>query len=172
MRKLVVEGGWVLKRLYDIGWSDEKKDRGCKKEKGTEKHRLYHCPSCREVRNLILDGLGKWNKGKHVEGVLRRILWADAIGGKAICQSKSWESRTRTRTCQSEAYRTMSPPIALGWESQAAGVHVGGQLCKEIMTRRWSQCMGCTERWMLNLRYDTPSRGQPHHGSCEQQRYH
>ena len=25
MRKLVVEGGWVQNRLYDIGWSDEKK---------------------------------------------------------------------------------------------------------------------------------------------------
>ena len=24
MRKLVVEGGWVEKRLYDTGWSDEK----------------------------------------------------------------------------------------------------------------------------------------------------
>ena len=38
MRKLVVEGGLVQKRLYDIGWSDEKKRRGCNKE-GTEKHR-------------------------------------------------------------------------------------------------------------------------------------
>ena len=42
-RKLVVEGGWVQKRLYDIGWSCEKKCRGCNKEEGTEKHRLYHC---------------------------------------------------------------------------------------------------------------------------------
>ena len=25
MRKLVVEGGWVQKRLYDIRWSDQKK---------------------------------------------------------------------------------------------------------------------------------------------------
>ena len=34
MRKLVVEGGWVQKRLYDIGWSDEKKCRGCNKRRG------------------------------------------------------------------------------------------------------------------------------------------
>ena len=39
MRKLVVEGGWVQKRLYHIGWSDEKKCRGCNNEEGTEKHR-------------------------------------------------------------------------------------------------------------------------------------
>ena len=44
MRKLVVEEGWVQRRLYDIGWSDEKKCQGCDKEEGTEKHRLYHCP--------------------------------------------------------------------------------------------------------------------------------
>ena len=42
-RKLVVEGVWVHKRVYDIGWSDEKKCRGCNKEEGTEKHRLCHC---------------------------------------------------------------------------------------------------------------------------------
>ena len=52
-RKLVVEGGWV---------SDEKKKcRGCCKE-GTEKHRLYHCPSWREVRNQIPEDLEKWEQ--------------------------------------------------------------------------------------------------------------
>ena len=45
-RKLVVEGSWVQKRLYDIGWSDEKKCRGCNQEEGTEKHRFDHCPCC------------------------------------------------------------------------------------------------------------------------------
>ena len=35
MRKLLVEGCCVQRRLYDIGWSDEKKCRGCNKEEGT-----------------------------------------------------------------------------------------------------------------------------------------
>ena len=48
-----VEGDWMLKRLYDIGWSDEKTCRGCDREEGTEKHRLYHCPCWKEVRNQI-----------------------------------------------------------------------------------------------------------------------
>ena len=52
-RKLVVEGDWMLKRLCDIGWSDEKTCRGCNREEGTEKHRLYHCPCWKEVRNQI-----------------------------------------------------------------------------------------------------------------------
>ena len=43
-RKLFLEGGWVQQRLFDIGWSDESKCQACHKEKGTEKHRLYHCP--------------------------------------------------------------------------------------------------------------------------------
>ena len=54
-RKLIVEGGWVPKRLWDTGWSDEKRCWGCSKEEGTEKHRMYHCPSWR-------DGLVKWEQ--------------------------------------------------------------------------------------------------------------
>ena len=61
-RKLVVDGGLVQKTLYDIGWADEKKCRGCDKEEGTEKHRSCHCPCCKEVRNQIPDKLGKWEQ--------------------------------------------------------------------------------------------------------------
>ena len=38
-RKLVLEGGWVQKKLFDIGWSDESKCQACRKEEGTEKNR-------------------------------------------------------------------------------------------------------------------------------------
>ena len=41
-RKLVLEGGWVQKKLFDIGWSDESECQACHKAEGTEKHRLYH----------------------------------------------------------------------------------------------------------------------------------
>ena len=58
-RKLVVEGGWVQQRFYDIGCSDEKKCRGRSKEEGTEKHRSHHCPCLKEVRNLILEKTGQ-----------------------------------------------------------------------------------------------------------------
>ena len=36
VEKLVVEEGWVQKRLYDIRWSNEEKCRGCNNEEGTE----------------------------------------------------------------------------------------------------------------------------------------
>ena len=32
MRKQVVEGGWVQKRLHDITWSEKKECHGCGKE--------------------------------------------------------------------------------------------------------------------------------------------
>ena len=60
MRKLVVEGGWVPKTMYDKCWSDVKVCGGCNKEEGTEIRRLYHSPSWREVRNWIPEGLEKW----------------------------------------------------------------------------------------------------------------
>ena len=33
---------------------------GRNKEEGTEKHRLYHCPSWRTVGNQVPEGLEKW----------------------------------------------------------------------------------------------------------------
>ena len=48
-RKLVIEEGWVQKRLHDIGWSNKMMCRGWGKEEGMEKHRLYHCLGWREV---------------------------------------------------------------------------------------------------------------------------
>ena len=61
-RKIVVEGTWVQKRLYDIGWSDEKKCPGCNIEEGTEKHRLCHCPCWNEIRNQIPEESWKWEQ--------------------------------------------------------------------------------------------------------------
>ena len=64
MRKLVVEEGWVQKGFDDIGWSDDKKCKGCSKEEGTKKHRLY-CTIVRhgaEVRNQIPEVLWKWEQ--------------------------------------------------------------------------------------------------------------
>ena len=54
-RKLVLEEGWVQKRLFDIGWPKERKRQACHKEEGTEKHRLYHCQKAEwnEVRREI-----------------------------------------------------------------------------------------------------------------------
>ena len=53
VRKLVLETGWVQNRLYDVGWSDEKKCRSCNKEEGTERTHSYHCTPWTDISNLI-----------------------------------------------------------------------------------------------------------------------
>ena len=57
MRKLVVEG-WVQNRLYDIGWSDEKKQRLQQRGKA---RRSTGCTFCRHG-NQIPEGLGNWER--------------------------------------------------------------------------------------------------------------
>ena len=59
-RKLVLEGGWVQKKVFDIGWSDERECQACHKEEGTAKHRLYRCPEWYEVRREIPEAFRKW----------------------------------------------------------------------------------------------------------------
>ena len=52
-RKILLEGGWTQKRLFDIDWSDTNQCQACKKEEGTEKHSPYHCPEWYELRREI-----------------------------------------------------------------------------------------------------------------------
>ena len=52
-RKIFLEGGWTQKRLFDVGWPDVSLCQACKKEEGTEKHRLHHCSEWCEVRREI-----------------------------------------------------------------------------------------------------------------------
>ena len=61
-RKLVLEEGWVQKRLFDIGSSNDGKCQACHKEEGTEKHRVYHCPEGNEARCEIPEALRKWEQ--------------------------------------------------------------------------------------------------------------
>ena len=60
--KLVLEGGWVQKKLFDVGWSNESKCQACHKEEGTEKQRLYQCPGWNEVRRQSPEARRKWEQ--------------------------------------------------------------------------------------------------------------
>ena len=61
-RKLFLEEGWVQKRLFDFGWSNESKCQACHKEGGTGKHRLYHRPEWNEVRREIPEQKARTSK--------------------------------------------------------------------------------------------------------------
>ena len=60
MRKLVVEGRWVQKRLYDGGWSEvagrtRRSANGV--DEGSQSHRFHRYPTSREVKDQIPEGL-------------------------------------------------------------------------------------------------------------------
>ena len=58
--------------------------RGCNKEEGTEKHRVYHCPLWREVRNQTPDGLEKWEQRAKTSGEYRK--WQSEIASHSMVE--------------------------------------------------------------------------------------
>ena len=134
MRKLVVEGGLVQQRFYDICWTDEKKRRGRNNQEGTEKHRLYHCPSWRKIRRPTR----RRKIGNRVAPCK-----VEAIGGETIVSVSGCLKGTTPGACQLKHFEATSPPMVLLVECWEDGVRVGGQWCGLIMMRRWSRCMGC-----------------------------
>ena len=107
-RKLVVEGDWMLKRLYDIGWSDEKTCRGCNREEGTEKHRLYHCPCWKEVRNQNR-GVGEGNDGEKTSKKDRK--WQGGITSYLVTEGQWKKSNLTVRRWESEKHESWDIPV-------------------------------------------------------------
>ena len=141
---------------------DEKKSQECGEDEGTAKHKLYHCPMWRELRNQIPEGQRNWDQTAMIEmakEALRRILSARTIGGRTICQSGDGNPRSKEDGARQSRVFLTTPPPAPCWESPAA-VHVVGRWCSSIMTRNWDECVGCTVRWMPSSRYSAPSREQ------------
>ena len=120
----------MQKRLYHIGWSDEKRCEGCGEDEGTEKHRLCHRPSW-------FGEMGATSK--HVEGGLEMTQEHDVVSSR---RKQLEEEPVVSRmvhgagSCQSKAFGTMS-------EHRADGVLADGRWCSLMMTRSWGQCMGC-----------------------------
>ena len=98
-RKLVLEGGWLQKTLFDFAWSDESKCQACHTKDGTEKHRLYHCPEWYEIRREIPDAFRKWEQKartskkewKWQRGVVTLLL-SESQRNRGHFSVKMWES--------------------------------------------------------------------------------
>ena len=174
MRTLVVEG-WAQRRLCDIGWSDEKKCRGCDNEEGTEKHTLYHRPSRLEVRDQIPEGLvATSEKSRRKTGsgseVSHRILWV--------------ASRWR------KSHLSVSPTMGVG-QAQNLGQGFGNRVATDGsvcgVSGRWSACgwsvvqLDHDEEMALWMPFLKRAELAPflcllggiigfHHGSCGQQK--
>ena len=61
-RKIFPEGGSTQKIIFDVGWSDKSECQACRKEEGTEKHKLHHCPEWYELRRVIPEAFRKWEQ--------------------------------------------------------------------------------------------------------------
>ena len=91
-RKLVLESGWVQKRLFDVGWSDESECQACHKGEGTEKHRLHHCPEWNEVRQEIPEAYNKWEQKARTSK--KEVKWQRGIVTHPLSESQ-WNRWSR-----------------------------------------------------------------------------
>ena len=113
------------------------------KKKARRKHRLYHCPSWKEVRNQIPEGLVKW---KQTAKTKKNWKWRRCIPPHPLSErhrrnrhltarKESGKVSKKTWACQLTASRTMLPPMALCCEYRADGVPAVGQWCSWTVTR-------------------------------------
>ena len=97
-RELFLEGGWVQKRLFDIGRRMKVNAKPVTRKKGTEKHRIYHCPEWYGVRRWIPDALRKCEQKartskewKRQRGIVTHPL-SESQWNSSHFSMKKWES--------------------------------------------------------------------------------
>ena len=103
--------GWVQKRLFDIGWSDERKCQACHKEGGTEKHRLYHCPEWNEVRRQIPEAFRKWEQKARTSK--EEWKWQRGIVANPLSESQWNRIHFIMKKWESEKHNSWSMPAEL-----------------------------------------------------------
>ena len=160
-RKVFLEGGWVQKQLFDIGWSDESECQACRKEEGTEKHRLHHCPGWNEGRCQIPEACRKTEQNAKTSK--KEWKWQRGIvtqWNRGHFGMEKWESE-KHKSCgmPAEVFKghVVTDGSLLG--PLGSGEHVAGQWCDWIMMKNWGPCMGCTAQWRQNSRFSEKSRG-------------
>ena len=112
-RKILLKGGWTLKRLYDSGWSEVSQCQACQMEEGTEKHRLHHCPERHAVRRDIPESFRKWEQKARTSK--KEWKWQRGIVAHPLSESQwnrghfsvtKWESeKHRSWNMQVEGFR-------------------------------------------------------------------
>ena len=134
-RRIFLEGGWVQKRLFDIGLSDEGKCQACCKEEGKEKHRLCHCPEWYEVRRGIPDASRKWEQKARTSKKERN--WQRGIVVHPLGESQWNRGHFSMKKWESEQHQSWSIPVG-GF----AG-HVAADVSLVGMAGKWRAC-GCS----------------------------
>ena len=104
-RKILLEGGWTHKRLFDIGWSDTSHAG-----EGPEKHRLYHCSEWHEIRRDIPEPFRKSKK---------EWKWQRGIVAHLLNESQWNRSYFSMKKLESEKHKSWSMP-AEGFKGHVA----------------------------------------------------
>ena len=119
MRKLVVEAGWLQRRMYDTGWSDVEKSRGCTREESTEKHRLSVMEGSLKPDPRRTGKMEQRTKTSEEEGGITSHLHLEE---KPLVGPLVESESTKAGECELKAFVTMSPPMgspgrwcACGW---------------------------------------------------------
>ena len=107
-KKLFMEGGWVQKRFFDIGWSDESKCRACHEEEGTEKHRLFHCLVWHEIRRGIPVAFRKW--GQKARTSKKEWKWRRGIVEQLLNERQRKRDHYRMEKWESEKHKSWCTP--------------------------------------------------------------
>ena len=106
----------MQKRLFDICWSDESKCQACRKEEGTEKRRLYHCPEWLDVRWEIPDA---FRKGEQKARTSKDWKWQRGIVTHPFIESQWNRGHSSLKMWQSEKHKSWCMP-AEGFKSHVA----------------------------------------------------
>ena len=134
-RKLVLEGGWVQKKVYDTGWSDESKCQACHKEEGTEKHRLYHCREWHEVRQGIPEAFRKWEQ--KAETSKKEWKWQRGVVTHPLSESQWNRGHFSMTKSDSEKHRSRCMP-AKHEETKSQLCYIDGRLSSQKFEGVWT----------------------------------
>ena len=162
-RKLLLEGGWVQRRLFDFGWTDMSQCQACQMEEGTEKQRLFHCPEWYEVRREIPKPFRNWEQKAKTSK--KEWKWQRGLVTHPFRESQ-WNGDHFQ--CDKVGVREAQQ---LGMPAEGSKGHVAtdgsllgtagkwGQWCSWIMMKNWGPCTGYTARWKQTFRSSALSRG-------------
>ena len=158
-----LEGGWVQKRLFDIGLWDVSQCQPCQMEEGTEKHRFYHCPEWHAARRDIPEFFRQWEhkaRTSKKEWKWQRGTVAHPLSGsqwnRGHFSVTTWESEKRRSWCM----------LVEGFEGNVADGSMPGKFGKwgacgwAVVQPGYDEEMGCMAQWRQKSRSTAPSRGR------------
>ena len=109
VRRMVVEGGRVWQRMYDTGWPDEKRWRGCNKKEGTEEKKAISLSVMDRSQEPDPGGVEMWEQGARTSK--EDWEWQRGITSHALSGSDWRKSHLSVRKWESGEHRSWSMPV-------------------------------------------------------------